>query len=471
VLAVIDGLTPAALEQGIAGDRLPTLQQIVERGDYTRGISTFPSVTPVCLAAIATGAGPDGHGIPHLVWYHRGEQRVVEYGSSLGAVLATGLRDAARDSIVNMAGSHLSPETITVFEALEDAGLVTGAINFTAYRGRHRHRLRLPGTGARNRWYGAVQGPRRFFFFNLYESDTTGAPLAVRSRAAGSVDAYAVAVGRWLVTRDGFDFLVYYLPDYDYASHAAGPEGAGLALARADACLAELAAAAGGLDAFLERYAIVVCSDHGQTPVERVARLEDAFGDLRLLRARRPRPDRADLAVLASNRAGMVYRLPGCPLDVRELAERLDYEPSADVVLFRENGYAVARREGEELRFAPAEAGWSTAGDVAVLDADRYPNGIARSWGALACTAAGEIVVSAAEGYEFADLGGRHHAGGGSHGSLLAGDSMVPMITAGLDADLRLPVRPEITDLAPLALDHFGVEPHARRPQGLALGA
>jgi hypothetical protein len=25
------------------------------------------------------------------------------------------------------------------------------------------------------------------------------------------------------VTRDGFDLLVYYLPDYDFASHALGP--------------------------------------------------------------------------------------------------------------------------------------------------------------------------------------------------------------------------------------------------------
>ena len=44
-----------------------------------------------------------------------------------------------------------------------------------------------------------------------------------RNRAAGTVDAYAAAVGRWLVTRDGFDFLLLYLSDYDYASHAAGP--------------------------------------------------------------------------------------------------------------------------------------------------------------------------------------------------------------------------------------------------------
>ena len=80
-----------------------------------------------------------------------------------------------------------------------------------------------------------MNGPKRFFFYSLYESDRTGAPIAVRNRALGSIDAYAAWVGRWLVTRDGFDLLVYYLPDYDYASHAAGPDAAHEALARSDA--------------------------------------------------------------------------------------------------------------------------------------------------------------------------------------------------------------------------------------------
>lgn len=465
VLAVIDGLTPDALERGLERGRLPALQFLLDAGGaYVRGTSTFPSVTPVCLSAIATGAGPDVHGIPHLAWYHREEERIVEYGSSLAAILATGLRGALRDSVVGMSRDHLSPEAATVFERLADAGLVTAAINFTCYRGRSRHRVRLPGLAARNRWYEAVDGPERFFFFNLYESDDTGAPLAVRSRAAGSVDAYAAAVGRWLVTRDGFDFLVYYLPDYDYASHEAGPDGAGDALERADACLTRLFEAAGGPDGFLDRYAIVVAADHGQMPVERAVRLERAFAGLRLpTTPRRARPGVADIVVTASNRAGMVYRLPGCPLVVRELAERLDGEPAADVVLFAEDGAGVARRGGAELRFEPAADGWRLEGTAEVLDPVRYPNGIDRAWRALRCPAAGDVIVSAAEGYELVDLGGRHHAGGGSHGSLLAGDSLVPIVHAGLAGGAGLPPVPAITDLAPLAARHFGLGVPDRR--------
>ena len=115
-----------------------------------------------------------------------------------------------------------------MFEALDDAGLETAAVNFTCYRGRTEHRTTLPGVTR------TIRGPRRFFFYNLFESDVTGAPLSVRRRSAGTVDDYAAAVGRWLVTRDGFDFFLYYLSDYDYASHALGPEGAAAKLVDAD---------------------------------------------------------------------------------------------------------------------------------------------------------------------------------------------------------------------------------------------
>ena len=457
VLAVIDGLTPAMLERALGEGRLPALSFLRETGSYVRGTTTFPSVTPVCLTSIATGAHPDAHHIPHLVWYHRRERRVVEYGSSFSAVRAAGARRSLRDSVFAMTHEHVSPRSPTVFEALDDAGLETAAINFTCYRGRTRHPLKLPLRPGRNRWYDAVYGPRRFFFFNLFESDVTGAPLAIRSRPEGSVDAYAGTIGRWLVTRDGFDFLVFYLPDYDYASHVSGPDAAVEALERADAAVGELMAAAGGHEAFLDRYAIVVCSDHGQTRVDRVASLQDSFADLDVFTGRRGTvPDECDAVVTASNRSGMVYALDGRP--ARELAERLDAAESVDLALFLEKGEAVARKDGAEVRFAPGENGWSVSGDAGILVGDEYPNAFERVWSALACPNAGEVIVSAAEGWEFEDLGRRHHAGGGSHGSLLAGDSTVPMLAAGFD-EPPLPRDASVTDLAPLALAHFGVQP------------
>jgi Type I phosphodiesterase / nucleotide pyrophosphatase len=401
VLIVIDGLTPSMFEAADA----PALRFLAEHGTYRRGTSTFPSLTPVCLSSIATGAHPDVHHIPHLVWWNREEHRLVEYGSSFGAVRAAGLTRSLRDTIVDLNARHLSRDAETIYETLEDAGLTTAAINITCYRGRHRHLATIPGAPA-------VYGPKRFFWYSLYESDRTGAPIAVRNRALGSIDAYAARVGRWLVTRDGFDLLVYYLPDYDYASHASGPDSAHEALARSDAAVAALLDAAGGPDAFLERYAVVLCSDHGQSHVDKVAKL-DAGADL----------------VTASNRAAMVYTA-----DPRAVAERLDAQPAAGIVLFTEDGRVVVRRDGDE--------------DDALLD--DIPDGRERAAAALRNPNAGAVLVSAAPGWEFVDLAGRHHQGGGSHGSLEVADSEVPMLTVGLG-----PPPASITGIKTLIVDHL----------------
>jgi hypothetical protein len=403
ILIVIDGLTPSMLEATDA----PTLRFLLEHGSYRRSVSTFPSLTPVCLASIATGGHPDVHGIPHLVWWNRDDERLVEYGSSFGALVASGLARGIRDTIVNLNEHHLLKSAETVFESLEDAGLTTAAINITTYRGRTRHVSAVPGMPP-------VHGPKHFFFYSVYESDRTGAPLAWRNRAGGSIDAYAGQVGRWLVTRGAFDLLVFYLPDYDYASHALGPGEAHDALARADAAITALLDAAGGPDEFLERYAVVLCSDHGQSRIERASRLS-VEGAL----------------VTASNRAAMIYGE-----NPRQLAAALDQEPSVDVALFLDDGELVARRAGDE--------------DVALLD--EFPNGRVRAEAALRNPNAGEVLVSAAAGWEFADLAGRSHVDGGSHGSLALEDSEVPMLTVGLGDPPA-----SITEIKALVLAHFGV--------------
>src|SRR6476469_102161 len=142
---------------------------------------------------------------------------------------------------------HLSRDVSTIYESLEAEGLTTAAVNITCYRGGTKYLPTLPWVTK------AAYGPKRFFYYSLFESDQTGAPLAVRNRAAGSTDVYAAAVGRWLVTRDGFD----------YASHAYGPSGAeDVALARVDDAIRALLDAAGGVDEFLERYAVILLADH-----------------------------------------------------------------------------------------------------------------------------------------------------------------------------------------------------------------
>jgi hypothetical protein len=122
------------------------------------------------------------------------------------------------------------------------------------------------------------------------------------------------------------------------------------------------------------------------------------------------------------------------------VAEQLDAQPAAGIVLFREDGRTIVRCDGDE--------------DYSLLDA--VPDGPARVEAALSNPNAGEVLVSAAPGWEFADLAGRHHLGGGSHGSLAREDSEVPMLTVGLGEPPA-----SITGIKELVTTHFGV--HAAR--------
>jgi hypothetical protein len=65
--------------------------------------------------------------------------------------------------------------------------------------------------------------------------------------------------------------------------------------------------------------------------------------------------------------------------------------------------------------------------------------------------------VSAAPRYEFRDAGGASHLGGGSHGSLHASDSLVPLAAVGLDDPLELPLERSIEDISAICTRQLGI--------------
>ena len=426
-----------------------------------------PSLTPVCLAALITGEHPAGSRIPSMTWYHRGERRFIEYGSSLQATLAEGTRQMVEDVLVNYNLVHLNSRVETVFESLEDAGLVTAAVNTYACRGRVRHPMAPPGgpphrppDGHRRR------GVRPHAATSSASCSPPNVPGAPRNFGS-SVDRHGGHVARWLVTRDGFDFLFLYLYETDAAGHRGGDVLA--AVERADAAIGLMVEAAGGLDGFLDRYSLVVVADHGQSQVEREADAAEAFEGLRLFRSsRHSDAEECDLALAASNRVAMAYVLPGSGLTASEVGHRLARHPASDVVMWREGAWFAARRGVGELRFRPGgdhvdDRGqhWSLAGDRDLLPDEAYPNALERIAGALGCPTAGDVIASARLGWEYVDSGGVHHAGAGSHGSLHAADSLVPLITAGFDEPPGFPARPSITDITPLVRSRLLAGGHA----------
>ncbi|MBV8988096.1 MAG: alkaline phosphatase family protein, partial [Solirubrobacterales bacterium] len=130
------------LERTIAAGRAPMLERILRDGVYVDDcVAAYPSVTPVCAATITTGVGPDRHLIPSMNWYHREENRYVEYGSSFSASRQFGVLRSLTDTVYRMNAEHLSDEVETVFESLDDVEVRTAGTTYLIYRGRHPHEV------------------------------------------------------------------------------------------------------------------------------------------------------------------------------------------------------------------------------------------------------------------------------------------------------------------------------------------
>ncbi len=476
VLAVIDSLKPDMLDQAVAEGQAPALAALLDCGTYVRDcISTFPSVTPVASAAIATGCGPGEHHIPSMNWFHRGEERYVEYGSSLQATRAFGIVRSLYDTVYNMNLAHLTRAHKTVFEHLDDAGFRTACTTYLIYRGRTRHD---PSGGSVYRriaeaaqFRHPVYGARELFYADLFDSRNTGCTSALGM--PGQRDRHTGCVGAYLVEHDLFDFLLFSLPDNDTYSHKVGPDGQVRSIAEADRALERIMHVAGGVEAFLEDHAVIVMSDHSQTTVEQAINLTEVFEDARVLTPGDVAPTEAELAACPSARSAMVYALDEARRKqlVRRAADTLAEVDGVDLIVTRQDGEAVVRSGRGELRFRPdgdlADARgrrWTIRGEEGALElstrkgeveSDTYPDALGRLWSALACPHSGDVLVSAELGYEFVDWGGADHVGGGSHGSLHRDDSEGVLLLCGLDAPER--EHWSLGDVTPLVLEHFGV--------------
>ena len=461
---------------GIHG-RAPALATLMERGTYVNDcVSSFPSVTPVAAASIATGLGPDEHHIPSMNWYHRGEQRYVEYGSSFEASRTFGIVQSLHDTVYNMNMAHLNRERRTVFEHLGDGGLRTAGTTYLIYRGRRRHQMAEQGVYPRiaraAQFRHAVWGPDELFYADLFSSRKTGCRSVLGM--PGQRDQHTACVGAYLVENDLFDFLLFSLPDNDTYSHKRGPYAQVTSIASADRALERIMHVAGGPDAFLADHAVIVMSDHSQIHVVDRLNLADVLEGWEVLRPEDESVEGADIAVCPSQRSAHVYVLD------RELREKLvprlvrdlHETEGIDVIASLRDGEAVVTTHRGELRFAPGDeyedergGRWSIGGEPEALGlsladgratSHSYPDALGRLWSALTCPSSGDVIASAGGGYEFVDWGGVAHVGGGSHGSLHRSDSMGALVFCGTQPPAT-PAQWSIRDVTPMVLHHFAL--------------
>jgi hypothetical protein len=317
-------------------------------------------------------------------------------------------------------------------------------------------------------------GPRELFYADIFASRDTG--CRGQLGLPGVRDQHSGCVAAWLEARDLYDFLLLSLPDNDTHSHKHGPHAQATSIAAADTQLMRVADAAGGLDRFLDTHAVIACADHSHAPVERRLPLREAFADWEVAGPGGAVIDEAEIALCPNQRAAMVYALvpEGRAGIVPRIADSASAIEGVDLVAWHDGAWAVVRgHDRGELRFRVGDGvrdarggAWEVEGELGALGAEvsdgvfearDHPDALRRVWAALQCSTSGDVLLSAAPGFEFPDWGGVDHVGGGSHGSLHRGDSLGALVFSGCEPAPGTPSDAwSITDVAPMIRSFYG---------------
>lgn len=212
--------------------------------------------------------------------------------------------------------------------------------------------------------------------------------------------------------------------------------------------------------------------------------MDEVLEDYDLIRPGDELEEERQLLIAPNLRTCFIYFFEPTPEKLHRLASICLKDERIDQVMWQSDlydpdsqGFVVLTRDRGSLRFWNGKSEgscalddfgncWSWEGDPAALDfsveAGRlkwgsYPNAFERIACGLGPKHAGHLWITATNGYGFRLKEMGAHEGGGSHGSLFAGDSLTALLVAGLPAGVEVPEHARIVDTAPLVLKILGL--------------
>jgi arylsulfatase A-like enzyme len=454
-MLLADGARADLFERLLAAGQLPEIQRhVIDRGGYRRASSTFTSTTGPAHLPFLTGCFPGTGNVPGYRWFDRAAYRP-------GLPAGPWCLRSYNGPEAFLYGKDLDPAIRTIYDIADDAINVFGVVT--------------RGVKDGNSLCARVKSP--VWLWAHYAHDYSSA-----DRLAGR--ATAAAVDR----RAEFAFVVF--PGIDWQSHYVDAEGKG-ALAsyrmvdRAVGRAAQALRARGDYDDTL----IVVCSDHGHSPVGRhydlPVRLEQD-GGLRVAYHSWPvlRRDPQAVACVSGNGMCQVYVKAGgwrhepSRDEIARLhpglLEMLLAEPATDVLITRasEPGWLHVESRRGRARLSETPAGVEYVVDGAdplglpelpprmtaeealraTFESD-HPDALVQIAQLYRSSRAGDITVSAKPGYDFRQRYERpEHLS--AHGSLHTAHMTTPLAMSAPPADGPL----RTADVFATVLDFLGRE-------------
>ncbi|MDQ4064583.1 MAG: alkaline phosphatase family protein, partial [Actinomycetota bacterium] len=326
----------------------------------------------------------------------------------------------------------------------------------------------------------AMPGPKEHYWADVVNGTgrdcTKGLPKRGLEKRIEATDGWAACVTRDILTHDAARMVLFYLHENDHRSHRKGPDSQVDNLATADKHLAYVLETFGSWEETCERVGFIMTSDHSQSPIssesDHIIDLCEVLDGLSCVEPGRGKEPfgRKDLAVCGNGRVGFIYLNEARRERLRPaVIDALSEHVSIDQIMWRDGDDYVVRSPRGELRFSVADGDgvvderdnkWAFEGDLDAvtgvvegndLRTPEYPLALWRIKGALDLDRVGDIVVTPKLTYEFTDLAGGHHKGGGDHASLHAQDSLIPFLSTLADP----PLHPTTVDVVPHIVSHF----------------
>ena len=474
IYIIIDSFHPRALDHCLKKGKTPALSFLIENGSLEQCISVFPTMTPVCTSTLATGAPPSAHGIPGIVWYHRGERRIIDNNSNWLSIFKRGLVQATLDFVYNLNHKQLGWEVRTIYEELEANGYFTAAVNNLIYRGNTEYRAHIPLILKLLTLFELddikVYGQKGFCWGQLYQPPGI-LRQAVKGieywRKFGLNDHFSTRAAEWFLKQPRTpDLLTIYWPDTDDIAHDTNADCCDPCLTAIDKKLAKILDCFPSWEKALEEYIFVIVGDHAQSTLidgkKAYIKLPALLKDYSIARMGDEYIQDRDIAICSNERMAYVYILRHRLGMYRDIVECLLKDTNIDQVMWKEDQwYHVVSHEGT-LRFRKGgnlqdsyQNLWELQGEREILnietageyiDYSHYPNALERIAQCLENPNAGELVITAKPGYLLEGEGVPKKHGKGSHGSLQQEDSMVPLIISGTSAKIE---KPRLVDVVP----------------------
>lgn len=455
ILLTVDSLMSESIQRAMDAGNAPALSFLIKNGQYIPDvISSYPTMSVAIDSTILTGTYADQHKIPGLIWFNQQEDRVISYGSGMREIWDNGVKNVARDSVIELNNSHLNPKVKTIYEELAQAQIPSASINGLIYRGDAIHQLMVPKVLS---FIGLlpkeieVGGPTILSLGALSQYNPMNDSHKFIWSRMGMNDDFTVGELKYLIEQQKLPpFTLAYFPDLDAKVHRNGP-GEIKQIEEIDQSIQKLLNVFDSWEEAIDEVTWIVMGDSAQSLVdqEKEKGLIDLNEILKEYSFWSKDNTESQLAVAINERMAYI-NLNDEEINIHAIIEKLKKDKRIGLIAWKDTGinYVISPEKRTTLSFSKVgqyqdiyHQNWNIDGDMSLLDLsvsedgliqyDTYPDALARLNGALNSHEGQFVLVDAKPSYEFIEEHSHDHAGGGAHGSLHKIDSTVPLIIAG----------------------------------------